>query len=110
MSEEPFAVSVHILDKEYLVSCAPNQEPGLRESARMLDQRMREVRKTGRVLGGDRIAVMAALNIIYELSRLQSGEAPPLEQDLDQRLGDLQRRLGGALAAQERMDAPDESV
>ncbi|MCB2261697.1 MAG: cell division protein ZapA [Candidatus Thiosymbion ectosymbiont of Robbea hypermnestra] len=110
MSEEPFAVSVHILDKEYLVSCVPDEEAGLRETARMLDQRMREIRKTGRILGGDRIAVMAALNIIYELNRLQSGDIPPLAPDLDRRLGDLQRRLDTALAAQPRIDAPDESV
>jgi cell division protein ZapA (FtsZ GTPase activity inhibitor) len=73
MSQEPIAVSVRILDKEYRVSCGPDEEEGLRESARMLDQRMREIRQTGRVIGVDRIAVMAALNIAYELIQSRWG-------------------------------------
>lgn len=117
MSEEPIAVSVRILDKEYRVSCAPEEQANLRESARLLDERMREIRQTGRILGADRIAVMAALNIAYELTRTQSSK-PPDEQDLDRRLGDLQKRLGDALATQHRnapapqdpMDARDETV
>lgn len=109
MSEEPVAVSLRILDKEYLVSCTPDEEVGLHESARLLDQRMREMRKTGRIVGADRIAVMAALNIIYELSKHQPYQAQD-EVDLGQRLGDLQQRLGAALETEQQMDAPDESV
>jgi len=101
MSEEPIAVSVRILDKEYRISCAPDEEAGLREAARLLDQRMREIRQTGRILGADRIAVMAALNIAYDLAKTQSSKTPE-EQDLDRRLGDLQKRLGDTLATQPR--------
>jgi len=109
MSQESIAVPLRILDKEYRVSCTSEEEAGLYESAQLLDQRMRELRKTGRVVGADRIAVMAALNIIYELIKLQSSRTQS-EQELERRLGDLQRRLDAALAAQQRMDRPDESV
>jgi cell division protein ZapA len=109
MSEEPIAVSVRILDKEYRVSCGPDEQAGLRESARILDQRMREIRQTGRVIGVDRIAVMAALNIAYELIKIQDGQVQG-QRDLDRRLGDLQERLGDALATQHQLDAHDESV
>ncbi|WP_133513316.1 cell division protein ZapA [Candidatus Thiosymbion oneisti] len=117
MSEEPIAVSVRILDKEYRVSCAPDEEAGLREAARLLDERMRKIRQTGRILGADRIAVMAALNIAYELAKIQSSKTPS-EQELDRRLGDLQKRLGDTLttqhqdapATQHQMDARDETV
>lgn len=104
MSKEPIAVSVRILDKEYRISCAPDEEVGLREAARLLDQQMREIRQTGRILGADRIAVMAALNIAYDLAKTQSGKTPE-EQDLGRRLEDLQKRLGATLAAQHQ-DAP----
>ena len=107
--QEPIAVSVRILEKEYRVSCGPDEEEGLRESARMLDQRMREIRQTGRVIGVDRIAVMAALNIAYELIKIQDGQVQG-QRDLDKRLGDLQERLGDALATQHQLDARDESV
>jgi cell division protein ZapA len=109
MSQEPIAVSVRILDKEYRVACGPDEQTGLRESARMLDQRMREIRQTGRVVGVDRIAVMAALNIAYELIKTRDGQVQD-QQDIGRRLGDLQERLGVALAAQHQLDAQDESV
>jgi len=109
MSQEPVAVTVRILDKEYRVACGPDEQVGLRESARILDERMREIRKTGRVVGADRIAVITALNITYELIKLQDSQAQG-EQDLDRRLGDLQQRLGDTLATQHQLDAQDESV
>ncbi|MBK1706259.1 cell division protein ZapA [Halochromatium glycolicum] len=62
-------VTIRILDKEYRIACAPEEQHGLIDSARLLDERMREVRQNGRVIGADRIAVMAALNLVYELMR-----------------------------------------
>jgi len=109
MSEEPIAVSVQILDKEYRISCVPAEQAGLRESARLLDERMREIRQSGRVLGADRIAVIAALNVTYELAKTRTDQTRG-EQDFDQRLGALQKRLDDALAAQHQMDAQDETV
>lgn len=103
MNEEPITVPVQILDKEYRISCQPDEEADLHESARIVDQRMREIRQAGRVLGADRIAVMAALNIAYDLTRLQSHKTQD-NQDLDQRLGNLQERLGEALATRPRAD------
>lgn len=109
MSQEPIGVSVQILDKEYRVSCGPDEQVDLRESARLLDQRMREIRQTGRVVGVDRIAVMAALNIAYELINIQQDQAQGL-QDPGRRLENIQERLAEALAIQHQLDAQDESV
>ena len=75
MSEkEPAAVSVRILDKEYFVACPPDERPALLESAEYLNKKMREIRDTGKVVGADRIAVMAALNMANELLRLRRQE------------------------------------
>ncbi len=71
MNEHPVPVSIHILDKEYRVSCTPQERDGLLHSARVLDVKMREVRDGGKVFALERIAVMTALNIIHEC--LQSG-------------------------------------
>ena len=60
-------VEVKILDKEYLVTCPQQEQEALQRSARHLDQKMREIRNSGKVFGTDRIAVMAALNITNEL-------------------------------------------
>ena len=64
-------VSVTILDKEYQVSCPPDEVDDLTRSARFLDERMREIRDGAKVFGIDRIAVMAALNISHELLGLK---------------------------------------
>ena len=56
-------VKVEILDREFMVAAPLEEREGLMASARQLDARMREVRDTGKVVGIDRIAIMAALNI-----------------------------------------------
>ena len=60
-------ITVTILDREFRVSCPPEEQQHLIDSAEFLDQRMREIRDTGRVIGVDRIAMMAALNLTSEL-------------------------------------------
>jgi cell division protein ZapA len=65
-------MTVNILDKEYQVACTEEQQAELVVSAKYLDKQMRSIRDTGRVIGLERIAVMAALNISYEL--LQASE------------------------------------
>lgn len=65
MSESD-SVVVHILDKEYRVACPPGEKEALVRAARFLDEKMREV-KDANVVGLERIAVMAALNLSHEL-------------------------------------------
>ncbi|MCJ8168272.1 cell division protein ZapA [Atopomonas sediminilitoris] len=60
-------VTLHILDKEYTVACPENERDNLQRAGQYLDARMRQIRGTGKVIGADRIAVMAALNISHEL-------------------------------------------
>ncbi len=64
-------VTVHILDKEYCIACPPDERSKLESAARYLDGKMREIRSSGKVIGADRIAVMAALNISHELLHKQ---------------------------------------
>ena len=70
--KQPHTVTVKILDKEYQVACPEDQEAELLVSAKYLDKQMRGIRDTGKVIGLERIAVMASLNISYEL--LQASE------------------------------------
>lgn len=67
MSTQPTTVEVKILDKEYLVACPPEEQEALLRAARHLDNKMREIRTSGKVFGTERIAVMAALNMTHEL-------------------------------------------
>jgi cell division protein ZapA len=91
------AVDVHILDKEYRVMCPPEERDALIASARQLDARMREIRDHGRVIGTERIAVMAALNIVHELMQRETTQHE-FDQDLGKRLRRLTQRIDEALA------------
>ncbi len=107
MTQELTPVTVHILGKEYRIACEPDERTGLLDSARLLDERMREVRQHGRVIGADRIAVMAALNLVYELMKnRQSGSVD------GERLGRLQQRIGEAIdgSGKTRVDEAGDSV
>jgi cell division protein ZapA len=65
-------VIVRILDKEYQVACRDEERETLLNSAQYLDRKMKEIRDSRKVIGTDRIAVMAALNIANDLLQCQS--------------------------------------
>ena len=90
-------VGVRLLDREYLVACAPEEREALQASAQLLDARMREIRNGNRMAGVDRIAVLAALNLAHELLQLKNG-AGDRDRELARTLGDLNRRLDDILA------------
>lgn len=66
MSSDPQSLKVLILDKEYLVACPEEEMEALKASAKHLNDKMTEIRSAGKVIGIDRIAVMAGLNIAHE--------------------------------------------
>ncbi len=67
MSNENTTLTVTIVGKEYQVACPVGEEDSLREAAQYLHSLMESIRSSGRVVGLDRVAVMAALNISNEL-------------------------------------------
>jgi len=97
MTEQTAQVSVRILDKEYQVACPAEQRTNLLDSAEILNSKMREIRDSGRIVGLDRIAVMAALNISHEL--LRASEEPPMAElpPSDESVQRINRKLDDAL-------------
>lgn len=109
MSEEPVGVTIKVLDKDYRIACPPDEQEGLMASARLLDRRMREIRQTGRVIGADRIAVLAALNIAHELVQLQRSAGDQGIETL-RRLGQLQEQVANVLTGEPPLDSSVERV
>ena len=103
MSDDVQPVSVHILDKEYRIACAEGERDGLLASARYLDERMREIRRAGRVIGSERIAVMAALNIAHELLSQRDADRGQAES-VQRRIHDLRERVELALNATNQLE------
>lgn len=65
------SLTIRILGRDYVVACPPDEREALLSSAEFLSRRMTAIRKKGKTLGVDRIAVMAALNTTRELLTLQ---------------------------------------
>lgn len=96
MNEQSQTVKVTILDKEYQVSCAPDEVNALRQSAAYVDEKMREIKSNSNVLGLDRIAVMAALNIANDYlsqSRMTDELANSQEEDIKTLYGKVDQVL-----------------
>ncbi len=87
---------VHILDKEYLVACPDNEREALFASAEFLTEKMKEIRDTGKIVGTDRIAVMAALNLAHELLDHRSNK-DDYQFDVSKRIRALQDKIDMAL-------------
>lgn len=68
-------MTIHILEKEYLVACPDDERQALINAAQHLDQAMRQVRDSGKVIGTERIAVITALNITHELLQKERAQA-----------------------------------
>lgn len=95
MSEQS-SVVVHLLDKEYRVGCSPEERDELLQAARFLDDKMREV-KEANVIGLERIAVMAALNIAHEL--LQANTSLKDRSDSSARVSTLLNKVEAEIRA-----------
>jgi cell division protein ZapA len=96
MSQAPRTVTVTILDKEYRIACQPGEEEEVIASALHLDERMREIRQTGKIIGTERIAVMVALNMAHELLTLKESGSET-DRILEQRMRQLQEQVEVAL-------------
>lgn len=100
---ETTRVSVRILDKEYFVACSQEERGDLIDSAAFLNSRMKEIRDTGKVVGADRIAVMAALNIANEMLRHRERDHDS-QSDLGTRIKSLRERVETALQKGQQLD------
>ena len=86
-------VTVHILGRDYQIACKVDERENLLKASGELDQRMRDIRTNSSVVGIDRIAVIAALNLTDELLKLRDQNRP----DDGRLLSELHNRLDQVL-------------
>lgn len=103
MTEQYTQVSVRILDKEYQVACPISERTDLLDSAEILDHKMREIRDSAGIVGLDRIAVMAALNLANDL-RLAEARDKVIEGDVSDRLKLISDRVESVLGDSRQLD------
>jgi len=96
MTEMYAHISVKILEKEYQISCPADERKALIDSAELLNSKMREIRDSGKVVGLDRIAVMAALNMANELIAAR-GKGAVIEGTARGKVIEMRERVESAL-------------
>ncbi len=94
-------VNVRVMDRDYSVGCEPGERDELVAAARMLDQRMRDIRGNNRMAAIERVAVLAALNLAHELQQTRH-QGGALGDEFDRTLGDLERKLNALSEHAER--------
>jgi cell division protein ZapA len=101
LEENVVATTIHLMGKEYRVMCPEHEHPGLHAAAYYLDGRMKEIRERGKVIGSERIAVMAALNIANELLQYKE-QMEQNTQLVSRQIHALQEKIGSALSKERR--------
>ncbi len=84
---------VNIMDRDFTVACEDGDQDNLLAAAAYLDRQMRDIQRSGRVIGHERCAIMAALNIANEL--LQGHVAAPAAEP--GRIGEIVSRIDAAI-------------
>jgi cell division protein ZapA len=83
--KEPKSLQISIMGREFRVACPEDEQAGLLEAVDYLNRKMLEIRDGGKIIGLERIAIMAALNIAHEMLSMKVGGAFDM--------GDLKRRM-----------------
>jgi cell division protein ZapA len=96
------SIEVTVLGRSYTVACGDSEREALLQAVAYLDAKMAEIKKAGKVVGTERIAVTAALNIAHELLSMRLGEGFDVGE-ARRRIGDIEARLEAALAKQEKL-------
>jgi cell division protein ZapA len=103
MTDRNVRVSVRILEKEYQIACLPEERSELLDSAEDLNSRMREIRDAGNIVGLDRIAVMAALNLAHELLKIRT-RGDVVDNGVSQKIRQLRERVETALTRGQQLE------
>ncbi len=98
-------VNVSIMGREFAVACNDEQRDALSQAAMHLDIKMREIQKSGKIIGMEKCAIMAALNITHELlsARAKQGES----EKIDAKVTTILDKLDLAMLEQVQLSIPN---
>ena len=94
-------VDVSIMGREFTVSCTDEERQGLLNAVNYLDKKMHDIRDSGKVVGVERIAIMAALNLSHEVLNTKNGDVDI--GDFKRRINVMQSQIDEALTAQTKL-------
>ena len=89
-------VALRLIDREFLIACAPEERDGLLEAAGFLDRKMRELRANAKAPSFERLAVLTAISVTHEFLALRK-QHDGQERRLSDGLATLRSKLDAAL-------------
>ena len=89
-------VALRLIDREFLIACAPEERDGLLEAAGFLDRKMRELRANAKAPSFERLAVLTAISVTHEVLALRK-QHDGQERRLSDGLAALRSKLDAAL-------------
>ncbi len=108
-------IEVQIMQQSYLLACPEGHEERLLQAVERVDSAMTRIRDAGKVRARERIAVLAALNLAFDIAdreqqpalqpqppALPAGAAVPQPED-NERMASLLQRLDEALGDDGRL-------
>jgi cell division protein ZapA len=95
-------VDVTIMGREFCVTCPEEEREELLQAVSYLDKKMREIRDSGKVVGAERIAIMAALNITHELLTARNSGGFDTEE-FKRRIDRMQAALDAVMPEQDKL-------
>ena len=101
MNAEAKGLQINVMGREFRVACPDNEQKGLLEAVDYLNKKMNEIRDAGKIVGLERIAIMAALNIAHELLSVKVGGLDVGQ--VKRRISSIEAKLDAALAQQEKL-------
>jgi len=101
MNADPKGLQINVMGREFRVACPENEQKGLLEAVDYLNRKMTEIRDHGKIIGLERIAIMAALNIAHELLTTKVGGFDLAE--LKRRMNSMETVLDQAMVDQSKL-------
>ena len=102
MNAEPKGLQITLMGRQYRVACAQDEQEGLLKAVDYLNQKMHEVRDNGKVIGQERIAIMAALNIAHEFLTTKVGGGFDIAE-IKRRMNSMETVLDRAMSEQNEL-------
>ena len=102
MSAEPKGLQINIMGREFRVACPEEDQKGLLEAVEYLNKKMEEIKGGGKVIGLERIAIMAALNIAHEFLSTKVGGGFDIA-DIKRRIAGMETVLDEAMSDQNEL-------
>ncbi len=101
MKADGSGMQINIMGREFRVACTPEEQKSLREAVDYLNRKMQEIKDQGKVIGVDRIAIMAALNISHEYLTTRFGGFDVA--DIKRRMAIIETIVDQALSEQDEL-------